>query len=1056
MRCARCEAELVRGVLGGLCPACLLDAGLPDEEREASGSGSQFHYDLIEEIGRGGMGVVYRAIQHGSQRQVAVKMILAEQAATPGMMDRFRSEVEAVASLDHPNILPVYETGDAEGTPFYSMKFANGGTLRDVASKFRMRSREAAAMMAVIARAVHHAHERGILHRDLKPGNILLDGAANTPYVSDFGLAKWLGRDNRLTIAPSALGTPHYISPEQARGASAELTTATDVYSLGAILYEFLSGRPPFIADTPLETLRLVTDAEPAPPRSFEASVPRDLEVICLKCLAKEPEARYRSAAALAEDLEHWLEGRSITARPSRPPERLLRWAKRNPAFAALAALSLLLLVTFAIGSPIAAARIARSRDRAVTAEKEATEKLYGSYLAQARASRLTGRAGQRLDALAAISQAARIHTSLDLRNEAIAALALFDVHIGRTWKRLPAPYLQLAFDEQLERYACEGENGSVVIRSVADQHEIVRLAGPGGRPEFIYAFSPTGDYVVAKFTNGQTCLWHLPNPNPVLVLQGNRTNGQGWSALSSQLFAFVLPEGGVDIYRLEEIENSPPTVPPRPWRHWPEPAHTQGIAFDPSGTKLALSDVADGDVAPEKRQRVGGVKVREVESGKILWNSPVDAGVGSALWSSDGSLIAASSWDKAVHILDASSGTQLRLLEGHRDGVTLSRFNHRGSRIASLGLDGFMIFWDVRSGEDLVRIPIEDITYLFSPDDGRMGLAVNTDTVGLLEIEDTRVFQAWRPTNSPGRPLGFAVSQDGNFLASTGFTGVEIWDAANSRLALSVPTTEVRVSTVAFLAHKKDELALLIGNDGDGYAEQIVHLDPAANPPRPRLETPTPWLHESGWLLASLSPDGTRVALHRRDGKRPAIIAALDDSSRRVELPGQRRTRKVVFSNNGLLVAGGSSAQDGVAVWKAETGELIRKLEENVDASAAFDPANRWLVTATGSGYRFWSLLDWQPGPHLEMSDLKSAAAAFSPDGRYLAVLEAGGQVGIFDAATAEHLADLEPPFSVAPSFINFSGDGRWLNVLGIDQTIQRWDLLTLREELSRYGLNW
>src|SRR4029077_6223194 len=195
------------------------------------------------------MGVVYRAIQHGWHRQVAVKMLVPEEAATPGMMERFRSEAEAVASLDHPHILPIYEIGESDGRPFYSMKFATGGTLRDCAADFSRQPRDAARLIATIARAVHHAHQRGILHRDLKPGNILLDGAERTPYVSDFGLAKWLQRDNRLTLATSALATPHHSAPEQAAGASKELTPAADVYSLGAILYELLAGRPPFVAD---------------------------------------------------------------------------------------------------------------------------------------------------------------------------------------------------------------------------------------------------------------------------------------------------------------------------------------------------------------------------------------------------------------------------------------------------------------------------------------------------------------------------------------------------------------------------------------------------------------------------------------------------------------------------------------------------------------------------------------------------------------------------------------------------------------------------------------
>lgn len=346
MRCARCETELTPGTLGGLCPVCLLDAAEPKGESE---DGSSFHYDLIEEVARGGMGVVYRATQHGSQRQVAVKMILSEQLTTPGMMERFRAEVEAVASLEHPHILPVYDTGESGGRPFYSMKFASARTLREHLGDFKA-PRAAVKLVATIARAVHHAHQRGILHRDLKPGNILLDGADLAPYVADFGLAKWLGRDNRLTVAPSALGTPHYISPEQAAGISGELTTAADVYSIGAILYELLTGRPPFVADTPLETLRLVAQTAPVPPRDLERGIARDLEVICLKCLAKEPGARYASAAALAEDLERWLDGRTILARPSTPPERVVRWAKRNPALATLSVVVLTLL--FGIPSP--------------------------------------------------------------------------------------------------------------------------------------------------------------------------------------------------------------------------------------------------------------------------------------------------------------------------------------------------------------------------------------------------------------------------------------------------------------------------------------------------------------------------------------------------------------------------------------------------------------------------------------------------------------------------------------------------------------------------------
>jgi TolB-like protein/Flp pilus assembly protein TadD len=345
MRCATCDAEIEAKILGGLCPVCLFDAALPQDSDDGA---NVFRYDLIEEIARGGMGVVYRAVQQGSQRQVAVKMILAEQAATPGMMERFRAEAEAVASLDHPHILPIYEIGESEGRPFYSMKFANGGTLRGCATDFSQ-PRAAARLMATIARAVEHAHQRGILHRDLKPGNVLLDGPDRTPYVSDFGLARWIGRESRLTLAQSALGTPHYIAPEQAAGSSSKLTPAADVYSLGAILYELLIAQPPFVADTPLETLRLSRETEPPSLRSLKSTVPRDLEVICLKCLAKDPSARYHSAAALAADLERWLEGQTILARPANAAERAWRWTKRNRAVATLSAVAAIALLIMAL-----------------------------------------------------------------------------------------------------------------------------------------------------------------------------------------------------------------------------------------------------------------------------------------------------------------------------------------------------------------------------------------------------------------------------------------------------------------------------------------------------------------------------------------------------------------------------------------------------------------------------------------------------------------------------------------------------------------------------------
>ena len=351
--CPKCGRILDSGEL--VCPQCLLDVALDPTPAGNNDEASWLdslqdnraradRYEILAEIARGGMGVVYRARDRGLNRTVALKMILPQQLQSAAAIQRFRSEAEAVAALDHPGILPIYEVGELDGLPFFSMKLAEGGSLSNQTAAYRDRPRDAARLIAHVARAIHHAHERGILHRDLKPGNILL-GREGEAYVTDFGIAKWVARDTRLTLDASTLGTPHYIAPEQAAGGSTKLTPAADVYSLGAILYELIAGRPPFVGETALETLRLVANEAPPSPRTFNPSIPRDLELICLKCLEKESAARYSSAVELAQDLERWLGSGPITARAATPTERGWRWAKRNRALsAASAALAIVLL----------------------------------------------------------------------------------------------------------------------------------------------------------------------------------------------------------------------------------------------------------------------------------------------------------------------------------------------------------------------------------------------------------------------------------------------------------------------------------------------------------------------------------------------------------------------------------------------------------------------------------------------------------------------------------------------------------------------------------------
>ena len=294
-------------------------------------------YELLEEIGRGGQGVVFRARQKSLNRTVALKVISLGQWASKAHLKRFRREAEAAASLDHPGIVPIYEVGERDGSCYFSMKFVEGGQLDEVARREPMPIRQAVELIAKVARTVHYAHEHGILHRDIKPGNILLD-AKGEPHLTDFGLARLVESESSVTQTLDVLGTPSYMAPEQAVGNNAAVSSATDVYGLGAVLYQLLTGHPPFAGGTTYETIKLLEDTEPRPPRLLNPKIDRDLSTICLKCLEKDPKRRYSSALALAEDLERWLKHEPILARHTGIFARGKKWVQRNPTSALLAA----------------------------------------------------------------------------------------------------------------------------------------------------------------------------------------------------------------------------------------------------------------------------------------------------------------------------------------------------------------------------------------------------------------------------------------------------------------------------------------------------------------------------------------------------------------------------------------------------------------------------------------------------------------------------------------------------------------------------------------------
>src|SRR5205814_778633 len=374
--CRKCGARILSDAPEGLCARCMLKIGLgivpdtsvagvadagsvdklscgdapaPEAKKEAGAAelvGELGDYELLEEVGRGGQGVVFRARQKSLNRTVALKVIILGQWASKAHLKRFRLEAEAAARLEHPGIVPIHEVGERDGSCYFSMKFIEGGQLDEVVRREAMPIRRAVEFIAKVARIVHYAHEHGILHRDIKPGNILLD-AKGEPHLTDFGLARLVESESSVTHTLEVLGTPSYMAPEQAVGNNAAISSVTDVYGLGAVLYQLLTGQPPFAGGTTYETIKLLLDAEPRQPRQLNPKIDRDLSTICLKCLEKDPKRHYSSALALAEDLEHWLKHEPIQARRTGIFARGKKWVQRNPSSALLAA-SLIALATAA------------------------------------------------------------------------------------------------------------------------------------------------------------------------------------------------------------------------------------------------------------------------------------------------------------------------------------------------------------------------------------------------------------------------------------------------------------------------------------------------------------------------------------------------------------------------------------------------------------------------------------------------------------------------------------------------------------------------------------
>lgn len=1039
--CSACGARLAPGRLGERCPACVLRFGLeagavqgpgaddPSEAAPAPGLGrlrSLGDYDLLEEIARGGMGVVYRAWQRSLNRQVAVKMIRAEHLARPEEIRRFRREAAAAASLRHPHIVAIHEAGEFEGQHFYSMDFVEGRSLAEVLKEHAVPARQAAAYVRTIAEAIQYAHDQGVLHRDLKPSNILID-RHDVPRVADFGLAKVLHSEAEVTLTGQVMGSPSYMAPEQAAGRSREVNARADVYALGAILYELLTGRPPFKAETSLETLKLVVNNEPVAPRLLNPGLPRDLETICLKCLEKDPERRYASAQRLAQELGRFLRREPILARRPGPSGRLWRWCRRQPVRAGLIAG---LAAVFVLGSVGVfsqwrrAERIAeqetRQRLRAERAERDVTDRLWSSYLAEARAIRWSGRAGRRFESLAALRDAARIRPSLELRNEAIACLALPDVQVQSMMRFGSAEACAgVAFDPRFERYAWKHEDGSISICRVSDQFELARLPSGTKTDAALLFFSPNGQWLTQKPGSGIMIpleVWDVPRGQLILA-EPYPARSLSFRPDSTGI-AVAEENGTIHFYDLSVGAEVANTNAGPGLRH---------IAYDPTGLRLAVS-----------RGQAPSVLVFDLSQWNVYRTFDAADGINFMSWSPDGSLLAGPCDDHRIYLWKVESGENPVVLEGHAGEVNAALFNHAGDLLASCSWDGTTRFWDPVLGRLLFSTPGAWVQNGFDPADRRLGFALDSASIGTWAVEPGR---ECRQLPQGGRLWDARFSADGRFFVSSSSDSACLWAADRGQLVAHLPTEDAH--SVCF----------------DPAGTNLIDIGPAGIFRRPISRETTPPRVGPAQRISSLTCGGGCLSpqgdLLLAAGSGAVWIFDLANADQPRQLTGHARANTVCVSPDGRLLASATWQGTGVKVWMTGTGQPIQELAVTGSATCVFSPDGEWLVTGSAEEYRFWKVGTWQAGLAISRDRAGDMPGdmAFTADGRILALLRGRNRgVTLVQFPEGKELASLDAGRPLA-----FSPDGGQLLTTGeSSRGLLLWDLRLIRQQLTALQLGW
>ncbi len=1039
----------------GRCPECVL--GLLDEvtRLETAPNGANFpvspridpgpseaapatfgDYELIAEIARGGMGVVYKARQRSLNRIVAVKVILAGRFAGKQLIQRFRGEVTAAAVLQHPNIVAVHEVGFHEGQHFFSMNFIEGQNLAELVGNRPLSAERAARYLRQIAEAIHYAHSQGILHRDLKPSNVLIESATDQPRVTDFGLAKQLDGESSLTVTGQVLGSPNFMPPEQASGNRGKVGRASDVYGLGAILFYLLTARAPFQADSLEGIVTEVLNTEAVSPKLLSPQVPADLETICLKCLEKEPARRYQTAQELADELGRFLDDEPILARPVSRAERLWRWCRRKPALAGLSAVIVLLVLLFAVGAPIALLLINQERRRAENESALRRVQLYATEVDLAGAALANDDVNQARSLL--MRQWPAAGSTNDLRGfEWRYLYGQCGSDESATLGHHEHPVQAVAFSPVNTLLASWEGDGTVKLWDYQTQKLVTLLrvskADAGalgfGSPSAL-AFSPNGQLLAAGC--GQDIyLWDvatqkrtgmLPQSGVVSFLAftrdgktlvstgqdgfiylwdaaaGNRSEpvsfrseiGQVWRlAISSddKILAGCGPSPTVGTWDISDRKKPFPLPLPEEHLAW-----VTTIAFA-AQTNLLVSAGTGGDI----------IAWHLKENGELLSRRrlPLPAGgigpVNALLFAADPNRLISAGADDNITVWDLSGKEPAIRLKGHRKAITALAVTADGRTVASGGMDGSVKLWDIASAWQKKHAP---------------------------------------PAMSHGRwALAVAFSPDGKLLASVASKqAIKLWDTETEKLLIEIETGATEADRLTF---SPDGKFLATEELGKIHIRRVPSLEV-----KETVTGSRPLFSSDGSELIYFSKEAQQGGVHRRN---------LTTGKERVWATEWNYPAVLALSGDGRLVAGSSDNGIWMAVGEATSCHWVELGQHRAWSLAFAPPAGRFLASAGGDGaVRVWDLTSshelTSPLTPLTPHHGRAWAVAFSPDGRTLATGGDDGAVHLWNFPSLQEAAILRGHTGPVDG-LTFSSDGNQLASCSGDGTARIWRAPSLKE---------